>query len=297
LNFQLIIRCFSKRFVGPDFDDRPEMASQLKLSEMKIIPTGSVKQELKLLCRIAERVFSRGDVPIEPVAIANLATLLLGMLRTYTTSRKVRVEEEWVLDILRIYRSLLWRMEDVTPHVAFISRLFGPAGHSLSLFNLATVRSELSIVYSQLASHPSSLAAPSLPLNTLVISALIAMDKKLIDSRDFAQCMPVFQALSGEINPHLSSVSTPLVPVADSAPANTTLKRARKVAPLSESSKVRKTVNIISPVANDISGEVQLDVNTLTWSSLLGPAGARFIPIFICLSVLSLLFSFSVLVF
>jgi hypothetical protein len=41
---ELIIRCFSKRFVGPDFDDRPEVAAQLKLSEMKITPTGSVKQ-------------------------------------------------------------------------------------------------------------------------------------------------------------------------------------------------------------------------------------------------------------
>lgn len=62
------------------------------------------------------------------MSVSNLATLLLGMLRTYTTSRKVRVEEEWVLDILRIYRSLLWRMEDVTPHIAFIGRLFGPSG-------------------------------------------------------------------------------------------------------------------------------------------------------------------------
>ena len=84
--------------------------------------------ELKLLCRIAERVFSRSDISINSVSICNLATLLLGMLRTYTTSRKIRVEEEWVLDILRIYGSLLWRMEDVTPHIAFIGRLFGPAG-------------------------------------------------------------------------------------------------------------------------------------------------------------------------
>jgi Down-regulated in metastasis len=155
----LIIRCFSKRFVGPDFDETRGVSAQLKLSEMRIAPTGSVKQgeaalhfdhamfsyavsqsthlttnnplyslELKLLCRIAERIFSRGDVALDPVSVSNLATLLLGMLRTYTTSRKVRVEEEWVLDILRIYRSLLWRMEDVTPHIAFIGRLFGPSG-------------------------------------------------------------------------------------------------------------------------------------------------------------------------
>ena len=40
----LIIRCFSKRFVGPDFDDSPGAVAQLKLSEMRIAPTGSVKQ-------------------------------------------------------------------------------------------------------------------------------------------------------------------------------------------------------------------------------------------------------------
>lgn len=43
----LIIQCFSKRFVGPDFDDSPGVSAQLKLSEMKITPTGSVKQGMK----------------------------------------------------------------------------------------------------------------------------------------------------------------------------------------------------------------------------------------------------------
>ena len=41
---ELIIKCFSKRFVGPDFDDSPGVSAQLKLSEMRIAPTGSVKQ-------------------------------------------------------------------------------------------------------------------------------------------------------------------------------------------------------------------------------------------------------------
>jgi hypothetical protein len=36
--------------------------------------------ELKLLCRIAEMVFSRGDVKIEAVSVSNLATLLLGKI-------------------------------------------------------------------------------------------------------------------------------------------------------------------------------------------------------------------------
>ena len=43
----LIIQCFSKRFVGPDFDDSPGVSAQLKLSEMKITPTGSVKQGMR----------------------------------------------------------------------------------------------------------------------------------------------------------------------------------------------------------------------------------------------------------
>ena len=55
-----------------------------------IILLYNIISELKLLCRIAERVFSRGDVISQSVSICNLATLLLGMLRTYTTSRKVR---------------------------------------------------------------------------------------------------------------------------------------------------------------------------------------------------------------
>ena len=46
----LIIRCFSKRFVGPDFDDSPGAVAQLKLSEMRIAPTGSVKQGNVKLC-------------------------------------------------------------------------------------------------------------------------------------------------------------------------------------------------------------------------------------------------------
>lgn len=189
----LIIQSFSKRFVGPDYDSLTE----LKLSEMKITPTGSVKQELKLLCRIADGVFSRADVKIDSTAVANLATLLLGMLRTYTTSRKVRVEEEWAINLLRIYKSLLWRMTDVTPHVSFISRLFGPTAHSLSLFNLNSVRAELVSVYAALAQHASTQGL--LALSSQVIQHVTAEDSKLIGGRDFNLCMPVFQALSGEV--------------------------------------------------------------------------------------------------
>ena len=75
------------------------------------------------------------------------------MLRTYTTSKKVRVEEDWAINILTVYRSLLWRVNDVRPHVPFISRFFGPASHSKSLFNLCSVRSTLVLVSMPIFDH------------------------------------------------------------------------------------------------------------------------------------------------
>ena len=109
--------------------------AELKLSEMDVTPTGSIKSELKLLCRIASGVFQHTEIHINSILIGNLTILLLGMLRTYTTSKRIRVEEDWVIDILQIYQNILFRVEDVTNHIAFISRLFGPATHSFSLFN------------------------------------------------------------------------------------------------------------------------------------------------------------------
>jgi hypothetical protein len=112
----------------------------VKLSDLKITPTGSVKEELRLLAAISTNLFTRKDANIHQKSIGNLSTLLLGMLRTYTTSKKVSISEDWANNILTIYRSLLGRVIDVRPHVSFISRLFGPASHSRSLFNLASVR-------------------------------------------------------------------------------------------------------------------------------------------------------------
>jgi hypothetical protein len=197
---QLIIECFSKRFVGDSYGDE---IYELKLSELKITPSGSVKQELKLLCRIAEGVFSRGDVSIDSLAVSNLSTLLLGMLRTYTTSRKVRVEEDWVIDILRIYKSLLWRVKDVQPHIPFISRLFGPASHSFSLFNFASVRKVLATVFVDLSKHPSTNNLLTISANAL--AEITSMDALVLDSKDFGRVMPVFQSLSGETKTNVSS--------------------------------------------------------------------------------------------
>lgn len=115
----------------------------IKLSDLKITPSWTVNAELKLLCAICECLFSRPDVVLDAVSVSNLGTLLLGMIRTYTTSKKIKVKEDWVLNVLRIYKLLLWRITDITPHVPFLSRLFGPASHSFSLFNNVAIRVEL----------------------------------------------------------------------------------------------------------------------------------------------------------
>jgi len=188
---ELIIQSFSKRFVGSDFEGH---IFGLKFSDLKITASWSVKQELKILSNIAEAVFMRSDVKIDSMIIADLATLLLGMLRKYTTSKKVKVEEEWVVNILKIYKSLLSRMIDVKPHVTFVSRLFGPATHSLSLFNLASVRKVLVEVYMEMAAHEST--NNLLSIGADAISRLVSMDPQILDARDFGECMPVFQALS-----------------------------------------------------------------------------------------------------
>eukprot|EP01041_Mallomonas_annulata_P001346 gene1346-2596_t len=189
---ELVIESFCRRLGGSDFD----MTRTLKISEISIVPSGSVKLELHLLCKISNDFFTRENLSISAQAVTNLSTLLLGMLRAYTSSRKIRVEELWVLDILKTYRSLLRRLEDVIPHIPFISKLFGPATHAQSLFNLPTVRMELVAIYSGLSTHPSSNGIISPSANALC--DITAMDTKIIDGRDFDRCMPVFQTLSGE---------------------------------------------------------------------------------------------------
>jgi hypothetical protein len=135
-----LIDAFSLRFLGPGSN---YLDSEVKLSDLKITPTGSVKEELRLLAAISTNLFTQKDVIIPQKSIGNLSTLLLGMLRTYTTSKKVSIGEDWANNILTIYRSLVGRVTDIRPHVSFISRLFGPASHSRSLFNLSSVRTNL----------------------------------------------------------------------------------------------------------------------------------------------------------
>ena len=116
------------------------------------------------------------------------------MLRTYMTNRKIRVEESWAINIMRIYKSLLVRVHDVKPHVAFVSRLFGPAAYPQSLFNFQSVRLILVEIYKAYAIHPSTDGL--MKRSAYAISALINSDSRLLESRNFDSCMPVFQGLS-----------------------------------------------------------------------------------------------------
>ena len=192
---QLIIKSFCRRFLGDLYSSTDENSLiQMKLSELKIVPSGSVKGELKLLCRIAEAIFGREEVFIDNLSISNLSTMLLGMLRTYTTSKKVRIEEEWVINIIKIYQSLLWRMVDIKQHIPFVSRLFGPTVHSLSLLNLASVRLALVNLYMEMSKHNST--TNMLELSARSLHDLTSIDSTQLDSRDFDKVMPILQSLS-----------------------------------------------------------------------------------------------------
>ena len=110
------------------------------LSAVNIVITGSAKHELRLLCNIAkvmqEVELNKANLnkpgkngakrleEINPITVGNLAIILLSMLKTYTSTPKFRLQEQWALDILFTYKSLLSRINDVSFHVGFISRLF-----------------------------------------------------------------------------------------------------------------------------------------------------------------------------
>jgi U3 small nucleolar RNA-associated protein 20 len=177
--------------------------SDLKISDLQISPTGPLKLELNLLCLIAEKIFDVALVNIDQRTVFTLATLLLGMIKSYTSSKKVRIEEDWVINIFRTYRTLLPNLIDVTGHVPFVSRLFGPTQESHSLFNAQSVRHMLLSIYIELSHHKS--IRPKLDNCRVVLSDLMAMDPAAIDSRDFVKTMPMLRLLSG--NESLSSLN------------------------------------------------------------------------------------------
>jgi hypothetical protein len=151
------------------------------------------------------------------------------------------------------------------------------------------VRAELAVVYTAMSKHPSSSVAPSLRLNALTIAALIAVDRKLIDSRDFAECMPVFQALGGEVKDRIALLSATATAAhastgadadADATPVSKAgkLKRSRieiTEPNLNKSRKTASTPSIGAGSTGAVMDEIVLDPETLTWSALLGPQGAH----------------------
>ena len=193
---ELIVQCFTKRFQGKNTNYDPNANVELKLSDIVVSNIGGARMELQLLCRLAEEIFVNKEIHISTLAASNLATLVLGLLRAYTNSRKIRIVEDWVINILRIYKSLLWRIHDVSSHAAFFSRLFGPTAHSASLFNAPVVRQELVAVYKQLSVHKS--VKKSLKVAVEVINKLTKPDETIMESRDYATFIPVVQDLSKE---------------------------------------------------------------------------------------------------
>jgi hypothetical protein len=99
--------------------------------------------ELGFLCQLAESLLNTEHVKVNSLCITNFATLLLAMIRAYTLSRKVNLQEEWLLNVLQVYKAIIPRMNDVHHHIPFVSRLFGPSLSSASLFNCYPIRSLL----------------------------------------------------------------------------------------------------------------------------------------------------------
>jgi hypothetical protein len=187
-----IVSMFVRRLQGPTSDENA--AQLLKLSDIDATSLGGVREEVDLLCRIATEVFVREDVSISATSATNFATIVLGILRSYSNSPKSRISEEWVTNMLAIYRSFLRRVDNVASHVSFFSRMFGPSTFANSHLNAAKVRSELLITYSMLCDHPSVSAV--LSTSMLVLTKLMKQDRGIVDSRDFGSFVPFVQALS-----------------------------------------------------------------------------------------------------
>ena len=215
----LVIDSFCRRFIGGGVSQ----LQSYKLSELAISSSVSIKQEMQLLLKFSNFLLLHPTLNISSIFVLNLATLLLGMLRTYITSRKIKIEEEWVLNILGSFQALMPRLEDICHFVPFISRLFGPALHSQSLLNNKIVRAKLVEIYSEIGFHSS--APPNIVVSLKAITNLTALDKKVIGGRDFLKCIPVLQSLAGEANGH-ASWSAILGPAACSDPRNASLYQA-----------------------------------------------------------------------
>lgn len=189
---ELIVSMLVRRLQGPV--DSNEENRILKLSEIDVTSLGSVREEVDFLCRIATDIFSREDAKISTVSATNFATIILGILRSYTNSTKTKITEDWVINMLLIYRSFVPRMENVSGHVSFFSRTFGPTSFAGSRLNNNGVRAELLITYGILCEHPS--VSKVLSLSFTVLSSMMKQDVGIVESRDYNSFVPAVQALS-----------------------------------------------------------------------------------------------------
>ena len=195
-----MVGSFCQRFAGTKLD--LDNLKDMKISEMVVNPEGSLKLELDLLCRIATKIAVSTDImnmQSDSHPLENLSTILLALLRSYIHQRRQKVEETWVINILRVYRTISIKLLDVAKHVPFISRLFGPSPKigSASLFDSSSVRHELIELYTSLADHPSTHG--TLAVSAKLLLQVVREDPTLVGCRDFASFIPVFQGLSGDI--------------------------------------------------------------------------------------------------
>ena len=125
------------------------------------------------------------------------------------------------------------------------------------------------------------------------------MDKKLIDSRDFGQCMPVFQALGGEMKAPIpllnngKNTSQNNKDETDDFDDNLKPSKRSRESITEKTSKTRKTGSSLFQTISEIEDrqssardEVVLDTTTLSWSVLLGPEGTYSFILFILFNVL-----------
>ncbi|RYH20559.1 hypothetical protein EON65_23095, partial [archaeon] len=189
-----LVVMFTHRFIGMEADEHRE----LKLSEMEMSNLQSIRYELQFLCKLGLYLFVDPSIKIKPVVAHNFATLVLGMVRSFTTkSKRMRMTEDWMVGVLDIYQSMVPRLSDVSSHVTFIARLFGPCINNQSnVFDASVVRKKLTEVYLVLSRHYSVDKALQ-PLGE-VIASMTKLDAEIIDCRDFSSLMPIFQQLGDE---------------------------------------------------------------------------------------------------
>eukprot|EP00981_Chlorochromonas_danica_P000646 scaffold143_cov173-Ochromonas_danica.AAC.22 len=192
---------FTRRLVG----GQSEINGELKLSAVEIGDIRAVKHELSFLCKVGSLLFANAEIKIDSIAANNFATLVLGLIKVYVSGgRRIRVSEDWIISVLHIFKSLIWRIIDASHHTAFISKLFGPASPE-SLFNVSSVRRELTDVYLTLCNHPSVVSVLK-PLGEVMVG-MTKQDPNVLDSRDYASLVPIFQALGSEDNTNTTNAT------------------------------------------------------------------------------------------